>query len=56
MVCPAGELLRHTTTDRNGKRTYRSTPQGVCMNCPLQRNAVLMARGQKLIQRHIWRE
>lgn len=55
MVCPAGELLRHTTTDRNGKRTYRSTPS-VCMNCPCREKCGANGKGQKLIQRHIWQE
>ena len=26
-TCPRGGVLRHTTTDRDGKRTYRSTPE-----------------------------
>ena len=55
MVCPAGELLRHTTTDRNGKRTYRSTPS-VCLNCPCREKCGANGKGQKLIQRHIWQE
>ena len=32
-TCPKGEQLRHTTTDREGKRSYRSTPEK-CRNCP----------------------
>ena len=32
-TCPRGGVLRHTTTDREGKRTYRSTPEN-CRNCP----------------------
>ena len=32
-TCPRGGILRHTTTDRDGKRTYRSTPEQ-CRNCP----------------------
>ena len=47
--------LRHTTTDRNGKRTYRSTPS-VCMNCPCREKCGANGKGQKLIQRHIWQE
>ena len=31
--CPNGGILRHTTIDRNGKRTYRSIPKE-CVNCP----------------------
>lgn len=55
MVCPAGELLRHTTTDRNGKRIYRSTPS-VCLNCPCREKCGANGKGKKLIQRHIWQE
>ena len=32
-ICPKGKTLRHTTTNRDGKRTYRSTPSD-CVNCP----------------------
>ena len=32
-ICPQGARLRHTTTDRNGKRSYRSTPER-CRDCP----------------------
>ena len=33
LICPHGKTLRHTTTDRDGKRIYRSTPSE-CRNCP----------------------
>ena len=55
MVCPAGESLRHTTTDRNGKRTYRSTP-GVYELPFAEKKCGANGKGQKLIQRHIWQE
>ena len=32
-ICPRGGVLRHTTTDRDGKRTYRRTPKE-CVNYP----------------------
>ncbi len=32
-TCPRGGVLRHTTTDRDGKRTYRSTPKE-CVKLP----------------------
>lgn len=35
-ICPRGERLRHTTTDRSGKRSYRSTP-GTVQKLSLQR-------------------
>ena len=31
-VCPQGGILRHTTTSKDGKRSYRSTPKN-CKNC-----------------------
>ena len=31
-ICPSGGILRHTMTNRDGKRTYRSTP-AQCRNC-----------------------
>ena len=54
-ICPCGKALRHTTTDKEGKRVYRSTPKE-CRDCP---NKVLCGaneKGQKLHQRHIWQE
>ena len=32
-ICPQGGVLRHTTTDKEGKRTYRTTPSK-CKSCP----------------------
>ena len=54
-TCPHGEILRHTTTDREGKRTYRSTPS-VCKNCPKRLLCGANEKGQKMIQTHIWQE
>lgn len=55
MVCPMGCPLRHTTTDREGKRVYRSTPQN-CVNCPCREKCGANEKGQKMMQRHIWQE
>ena len=54
-VCPHGEKLRHTTTDRNGKRTYRSTPER-CRNCPSRGKCGANEQGQKVYTTHIWQE
>jgi hypothetical protein len=54
-ACPRGEILRHTTTDRDGKRTYRSTPKN-CVNCPCLEKCGANEKGQKLFTRHIWQE
>ena len=54
-TCPRGEQLRHTTTDRDGKRTYRSTPEK-CRNCPCRVKCGANEKGQKIFTTHIWQE
>ena len=54
-VCPHGEELRHTTTDRNGKRFYRSTPKH-CKGCKYKEFCGANEKGQKIMQTHIWQE
>lgn len=54
-ICPQGEKLRHTTTDREGKRTYRSTPNR-CRNCPCKSKCGANEKGQKVYTTHIWQE
>ena len=54
-ICPQGGILRHTTTDRDGRRTYRSTPKA-CRNCPWKAQCGANEKGQKLLTRHIWQE
>lgn len=54
-ICPHGHGLRHTTTDKDGKRAYRSTP-AVCRNCPSRAMCGANEKGQKLFTAHIWQE
>ena len=54
-LCPRGGILRHTTTDRNGKRVYRSTPSA-CVNCSYKLLCGANEKGQKVFHRHIWQE
>ena len=54
-TCPRGETLRHTTTDRDGKRIYRSTPS-ICRSCPCRERCGANEKGQKVLQTHIWQE
>lgn len=53
--CPHGQELRHTTTDRDGKRIYRSTPKN-CVNCPSKACCKANKKGQKVMTTHIWQE
>ena len=43
------------TTDRDGKRAYRSTPKN-CVNCPSKAYCGANEKGQKLFTTHIWQE
>ena len=54
-TCPHGKTLRHTTTNKDGKRIYRSTPK-VCRECPSREKCGINAKGQKVLQTHIWQE
>jgi transposase len=54
-ICPQGGILRHTTTDKDGKRTYRSTPKN-CKDCPCKALCGANEKGQKLLTTHIWQE
>ncbi|MCD8383033.1 MAG: IS1182 family transposase [Clostridiales bacterium] len=54
-TCPCGVVLRQTTTDREGKRTYRSTPAH-CRDCPYKSKCGANERGQKGFRSHIWQE
>ena len=42
-------------TDRDGKRTYRSTPKN-CTACPCKSWCGANEKGQKLLTTHIWQE
>lgn len=53
--CPNGKTLRHTTTAKDGKRTYRSTPKH-CKDCPCRKLCGANEKGQKILQTHIWQE
>lgn len=54
-TCPRGGILRHTTTDREGKRSYRSTP-AQCKDCPCKAKCGADEKGKKLFTTHIWQE
>ncbi len=54
-TCPKGGVLRHTTTDKDGKRIYRTTPKQ-CVNCPNKKLCGANEKGQKTLSRHIWQK
>ena len=54
-TCKHGGTLRHTTTDRNGRRVYRSDTRH-CRNCPFRNLCGANEKGQLVLQTHIWQE
>jgi hypothetical protein len=51
--CPRDEVLRYSTTDRNGYRHYKSNPK-LCVSCPVRKQCTQNALGQKTVTRHVW--
>ena len=54
-ICPQGGVLRHTTTERNGRRIYQTNTKH-CKNCPHKALCGANEKGQKMLSRHIWQE
>lgn len=54
-ICPQGEILRYSTTTKEGYRQYKSDP-AICCSCPLLEQCTQSQNQQKLIQRHIWED
>ena len=54
-LCPHDGKLRHTTTDKEGKRTYRGDIRH-CKGCPFKSRCGANEKGQKILTTHIWQE
>lgn len=54
-ICPQGGVLRHTTTNKDGRRTYCSTP-AKCKDCAFKCQCGANEKGQKVMTTHIWQE
>ncbi len=52
-VCPEGNHLIYSTTDRDGYRHYKSNPEQ-CKACPLLAQCTQNKKHQKTITRHVW--
>ena len=53
MICPANEILRYSTTNREGYREYKSDPEK-CSVCPFKEKCTESKTNQKVVMRHIW--
>ena len=54
-ICPNNQVLKYSTTNREGYREYKSNPS-ICSGCPYISQCTQSANHQKLITRHIWQE
>ena len=54
-ICPNNQILKYTTTNRDGYREYKSDP-GICESCPYLSQCTQSQSHQKLVTRHIWQD
>ena len=54
-LCPANEVMRYSTTNREGYREYKSNPE-VCGNCPHLQQCTHSKQHVKVVTRHVWQE
>lgn len=54
-VCPNGQTLEYSTTNRDGYREYKSCG-AVCAGCPYLSQCTNSRNHQKVITRHIWED
>jgi len=52
-LCPEGQVLTYTTTNREGRHEYKSDP-AICGRCPLLDRCTKSRTHQKVIHRHVW--
>ena len=55
VICPEYQVLRYSTTNRDGYREYRSDPD-ICANCPTRALCTKSKGCVKTVTRHIWKE
>ena len=54
-LCPNNQVLKYSTTNREGYREYKSDPQ-ICRDCPYLEKCTQNKTHQKTVTRHIWQE
>lgn len=54
-ICPNNQVLKYTTTNREGYREYKSCGK-ICADCPFLSKCTNSKNHVKLITRHVWEE
>lgn len=53
IICPNNQVLKYSTTNRQGYREYKSDPQ-ICCTCKLREKCTQSKNMTKVVTRHIW--
>lgn len=53
VLCPANQILKYTTTNREGNREYKSNP-AYCKTCPSLNQCTQSKACQKTVTLHVW--
>ncbi len=53
IICPEEEILKYSTTNRDGYREYKSNPEK-CKNCPTRHLCTDSKDYKKTVSKHIW--
>ena len=54
-ICPANQILKYSTTNRDGYREYKSDGKH-CATCPFLSQCTLSKTHVKLVTRHVWQD
>jgi len=54
IICPEYQVLKYSTTNRDGYREYKSNPQ-ICATCPTRELCTKNKNCVKTVTRHIWK-
>lgn len=55
VICPEYQVLKYSTTNREGYREYKSNPE-ICKNCPTRGLCTESKNCVKVVTRHVWKE
>jgi len=53
IICPENQVLRYSTTNRDGYREYKSDLK-ICQHCPSRYKCTESKNFQKIVTRHVW--
>lgn len=53
VICPNNEVLKYSTTNRDGYKEFKSNPK-ICKNCPYLEQCTQSSAHTKIVTRHVW--